>query len=52
MTDLSPSEALAMIDITAKGLTKKKSKYHHSHHQNNNIEYYLDEKGNIRKRKK
>ena len=52
MTDLSPTEALAMIDIAAKGLMKKKSKYRHSHPQNNNIEYYLDEKGNIRKRRK
>lgn len=51
MTDLSPTEALAMIDIAAKGLTKK-SKYHHSHPQNNNIEYYFDEKGNIRRRRK
>lgn len=41
-----------MIDIAAKGLMKKKSKHYHSHPQNNNVEYYIDEKGNIRKRKK
>ena len=50
MIDLTPSEALAMISIAAKGLKKKKSKC--CRNKDSIGRYYLDEKGNIRRRKK
>ena len=51
MIDLTPSEALAMIGIAAKGL-KKKKKSKCCRNKDSIGRYYLDEKGNIRRRKK
>ena len=50
MTELTPSEALAMICIAANGLKKKKSNC--CRNKDSIGKYYIDEKGNIRRRRK